>query len=83
MHGQIFSASYQRLRKRISDFKQVFKEENSRSVPYHVYIGSTTTKVESRKENGGPAFGVIAQLVERLPCKQEVRGSTPLGSTPC
>ncbi len=26
-------------------------------------------------------YGAIAQLGERLPCKQEVRGSTPLGST--
>ena len=27
------------------------------------------------------AYGGIAQLGERLPCKQEVRGSTPLVST--
>jgi hypothetical protein len=26
-------------------------------------------------------FGAIAQLGERLPCKQEVSGSIPLGST--
>lgn len=26
--------------------------------------------------------GALAQLVERLLCKQEVRGSIPLGSTP-
>ena len=26
-------------------------------------------------------FGALAQLGERLPCKQEVGGSTPLGST--
>jgi hypothetical protein len=28
-----------------------------------------------------PRFGALAQLVERLLCKQEVRGSIPLGST--
>ena len=26
-------------------------------------------------------IGALAQLVERLPCTQEVSGSTPLGST--
>ena len=29
-----------------------------------------------------PQLGALAQLVERLLCKQEVRGSIPLGSTP-
>ena len=28
-------------------------------------------------------YGAIAQLGERLPCKQEVEGSTPFGSTIC
>jgi hypothetical protein len=28
-----------------------------------------------------PPFGALAQLGERLPCTQEVRGSSPLGST--
>ena len=28
-----------------------------------------------------PFFGALAQLGERLPCTQEVRGSIPLGST--
>ncbi len=29
----------------------------------------------------GLGYGAIAQLGERLPCKQEVSGSIPLGST--
>ena len=28
-----------------------------------------------------PVLGALAQLGERLPCTQEVRGSSPLGST--
>ena len=28
-----------------------------------------------------PAYGALAQLVERLLCKQDVIGSNPLGST--
>ena len=30
-----------------------------------------------------PLYGVLAQMGERLPCKQEVKGSIPLCSTYC
>ena len=37
---------------------------------------------EIRSKNiTNPNYGAIAQLGERLPCKQEVSGSIPLGST--
>ena len=36
-------------------------------------------KVEASKKL--ETFGAVAQLVERLLCKQEVSGSTPLSST--
>ena len=38
-------------------------------------------RILKRKNAPADLFGGLAQLVERLPCKQEVSGSNPLIST--
>lgn len=45
--------------------------QQNKSILNHLY----------RKCNLTSEFGALAQLVERLLCKQNVRGSNPLGST--
>ena len=42
---------------------------------------STRINYPSSIEIERPFIGALAQLGERLPCTQEVSGSTPLGST--
>jgi hypothetical protein len=36
--------------------------------------------VDNRRSEAG-SLGAVAQLVERFPCKEEVAGSNPVGST--
>ena len=45
-----------------------------------VMDGSRQMRISCNPFNKKP-YGAIAQLGERLPCKQEVEGSTPSGST--
>jgi hypothetical protein len=42
---------------------------------------SDSYELAAVSQNGERTFGDVAQLVERLLCKQDVRGSSPLIST--
>ncbi len=42
----------------------------------------TSESVESTAYSTDTSLGGLAHLVERLPCKQEVAGSSPAASTP-
>ena len=44
-------------------------------------IGSRVRRDPGKKDRDGDSFGDVAQMGERLPCKQEVGGSNPLIST--
>ena len=57
------------------------KRESVRETRSTLY-GFEGARALSKSLNGkGKGNGGVAQLVERLPCKQEVSGSTPLIST--
>src|SRR5262245_34453157 len=66
-----------------------FKAEERVRVPLGVPVSGSSVARERRSDSaeaGGSipprtTMGGLAQLGERLPCKQEARGSTPLFST--